>query len=65
MTSRGKRSVDSVYNQAKLAFQGLVLAGDKQPSVVREFWLEQDYANPFNPMTQIVFTIRFALALGS
>jgi hypothetical protein len=50
-------TIDSVYNQAKLAFQSLVSVGDKAPTVAREFRVEQNYPNPFNPTTQITFTI--------
>jgi hypothetical protein len=50
-------TMDSVYNQAKPAFQALVSVGNKQPEVVRQFRLNQNYPNPFNPSTMITFTV--------
>ncbi|MCC6398407.1 MAG: T9SS type A sorting domain-containing protein [Bacteroidetes bacterium] len=48
---------DSVYDEAKSAFEGLVSVGDAQPGIVQEFRVDQNYPNPFNPRTTIFITI--------
>lgn len=48
-------TVDSVYNQSKSVFSGLVSVNGPTPTVPRKFEVEQNYPNPFNPSTLIKF----------
>ncbi|HEX9615427.1 MAG TPA: T9SS type A sorting domain-containing protein [Bacteroidota bacterium] len=54
----GYPTVDSVYNEAKGAFEGMLVSVENgSPAVPLEFNVMQNYPNPFNPTTKIEFVL--------